>query len=68
MVYELKATKTCIGRSIDENDIILDSQSVSKKHCEISFQLNGVASICDLHSMNGTFVNQTRIQNDEVCQ
>lgn len=65
VVYELENSNTSIGRGPD-NDIVLDSQSVSKAHCIIEFQKDGSAALRDLQSRNGTFVNSERIHNSEV--
>ncbi len=52
-----------IGRTSD-NDIILDNRGVSRKHAQIEF--NGEAAvIIDNESLNGTFVNNRKI-NEEI--
>ena len=48
-----------IGRTSD-NDIVLDNRGVSRKHAQIEF--NGEAAvIIDNESLNGTFVNNRKI-------
>jgi len=52
-----------IGRTSD-NDIVLDNRGVSRKHAQIEF--NGEAAvIIDNESLNGTFVNNRKI-NEEI--
>ncbi len=48
-----------IGRTPD-NDVVLDSAAVSRKHALIEFSSRG-AELSDLDSLNGTFVNRARI-------
>ncbi|HYI23844.1 MAG TPA: DUF3662 and FHA domain-containing protein [Thermomicrobiales bacterium] len=61
---------TTIGRSID-NDIVIDSQDVSRRHARIESVGTGFR-IQDLNSTNGTRVNGTAVRisdldsNDEV--
>ena len=62
-----------VGRAND-NDIVLDHNSVSRNHLEIFFDGEGNVFLTDLESVNGTFVNGKRIigsvqlsKNDKVC-
>lgn len=48
-----------IGRTPD-NDVVLDSAAVSRKHARIEFSPRG-AELQDLDSLNGTFVNRLRV-------
>lgn len=48
------------GRS-DECDVILDSDSVSRKHAEVRPTADGLV-VEDLDSANGTFINGERVQ------
>ncbi|GAB5359119.1 hypothetical protein AAMO2058_000517300 [Amorphochlora amoebiformis] len=49
-----------IGRSEENNDIIIrDDGGVSRWHCRIDYS-GGVAHLTDLNSANGTVVNQTQ--------
>lgn len=58
--YVLVAGATAtIGRS-SANDIVLPDQHVSRNHAVIRYR-DGVFTISDLNSSNGTFVNDTRI-------
>lgn len=50
-----------IGRDSAKTDFcIADNSAISRVHAKISF-VNGQYFICDCNSVNGTFVNETRI-------
>ncbi len=62
-----------IGRG-GESTVVVAHPSVSRRHAEIARGENGVYSVRDLGSMNGTFVNGLRVagarelyHGDEVC-
>lgn len=57
--FPLRKGKNSIGRS-DENDIVLDDSSVSRRHAVIEIGEAGVA-IADLGSRNGTKVSGQKI-------
>ncbi|HTI13665.1 MAG TPA: FHA domain-containing protein [Dictyobacter sp.] len=44
-------------------DLLLDEGSVSRMHAQIC-HLNGRFMVCDLHSSNGTFLNDVRVEAD----
>ncbi|MBX3652586.1 MAG: FHA domain-containing protein [Ramlibacter sp.] len=56
----LTKDRTTLGRR-PGNDIVLDNLAVSGDHC--AFELHGLAdvSVEDLHSTNGTFVNNRKV-------
>lgn len=54
-----------IGRT-SNNDIVLDNKGVSRKHAEIEFG-DGSALVIDNESLNGTFVNNRKI-NEEILK
>lgn len=56
VVVDLSEKPVLIGRSL-EADIVLQDAEVSALHCEIRFW-NGDYVIKDLHSHNGTYVNE----------
>jgi pSer/pThr/pTyr-binding forkhead associated (FHA) protein len=58
--YLLDAVVTRAGRH-PESDIFLDDITVSRRHAEFVGQ-NGVYSIRDVGSLNGTYVNRERIE------
>ncbi|GIW71808.1 MAG: hypothetical protein KatS3mg102_1350 [Planctomycetota bacterium] len=53
-----------IGRS-PENDLCLDDKLVSRRHCELRFGHDGVLTVRDLGSRNGTFINGRRLAGEE---
>jgi predicted component of type VI protein secretion system len=62
-VYELVVETTTVGRG-DSNTLVIHDASVSQNHCEIL--VNGPEVIVrDLGSSNGTFVNGTRLRNQQ---
>lgn len=64
VIYELEDPETQIGRG-DDNDIVLrSSKSVSTVHAKIVVHERGGrhrAFLQDLHSLNGTYVNDDRV-------
>jgi hypothetical protein len=63
--YPLMGAITVLGRD-DAADIVLDDPGISRRHSEIRVTNDGphlVASIRDLGSTNGTFVNSERISS-----
>jgi pSer/pThr/pTyr-binding forkhead associated (FHA) protein len=57
---------TNIGRHAD-SDIALDDITVSRRHCEVSRD-GGRVIVRDVGSLNGTYVNQKRVDVAEVTQ
>lgn len=62
-----------IGRSTENNDIVVNDEKVSRNHLQMVMDDNGNYSVVDLGSTNGTYVNGRRISgevrlqpNDEV--
>lgn len=60
----LKRFPTVIGRGKDVT-LTLPHKLVSRRHCEI-FQKNGYLAVRDLNSTNGTFVNNQRIESEQI--
>jgi hypothetical protein len=66
--YPLMGAMTVLGRD-DSADIILDDPGISRRHSEIRVTNDGphlVASIRDMGSTNGTFVNSERITSQRL--
>jgi len=66
--YPLLGPLTTIGRD-PSADIVLDDPGISRRHSEIRVTSDGphlVASIRDLASTNGTFVNGERITSTRL--
>lgn len=55
-----------IGRS-SENDIVVDDFKVSRVHLQLVFN-DGICSVVDLNSSNGTFVNGQKINGEVQLQ
>ena len=43
-------------------EVCIEHDSISRKHCQFSQNFEGALVIKDLQSMNGTYVNDSRIQ------
>ncbi|MCG3149728.1 MAG: hypothetical protein PCFJNLEI_03193 [Verrucomicrobiae bacterium] len=54
-----------IGRSKEAN-VVLFSRKVSRVHCVISIQGDGPFTLADLHSTNGTRINDQLIDGKVV--
>ena len=53
-----------IGRSIENNDIVVNDEKVSRNHLQMVMDDNGNYSVVDLGSTNGTYVNGQRISGE----
>merc|ERR1719433_1111468 len=60
-VFELPDLRNTVGRSPQCNACVSGSQQISNKHASISFNSEGQASIQDLSSRNGTFLEDRRV-------
>jgi predicted component of type VI protein secretion system len=65
-ILRLKPPVAIIGRS-HGNTVRIPSADVSRRHCRLLMQ-DGVVTIEDLDSVNGTFVNGRRIRDPEVVR
>jgi pSer/pThr/pTyr-binding forkhead associated (FHA) protein len=63
-VFSATGGRTTIGRSPD-CDIFLDDVTVSRVHAEV-IRLDDTFTIRDLGSLNGTFVNRRRIDQQRL--
>ncbi len=50
------------GREPD-SQLCIEHDSISRKHCQFSLNAEGALVIKDLDSMNGTYVDDTRVQH-----
>ena len=64
--FVLSSPVTNIGRHAD-SDIALDDITVSRRHCEITSE-NSRFIVRDVGSLNGTYVNQKRVDMVELTQ
>ena len=67
--YPLMGAMTVLGRD-NGADIVLDDPGISRRHSEIRVTTDGphlVASIRDLNSTNGTFVNSERVSSHRLA-
>lgn len=56
----LREREVVLGRS-DDVDVRLDARGVSRRHAKIVLSAGDTATLVDLDSKNGTFVNGTRV-------
>lgn len=66
--YPLMGAITIIGRD-DDVDIVLDDSGVSRRHSEVRVTNDGphlVATLSDLGSTNGTFLNGDRVHSERL--
>lgn len=61
-IFDLTEPKSSFGRS-HENTYPIDFRGVSRKHFQVSL-LNSQASIVDLGSSNGTYLNNTKVLSE----
>ena len=64
--FVLSSAVTNIGRHAD-SDITLDDITVSRRHCEVTSE-NSRFVVRDVGSLNGTYVNQKRVDVAELLQ
>lgn len=64
--YELDKVRVTIGRG-SSNDIVLNEAVVSGEHAAIS-QEDGVATVVDLNSTNGTYLNERLLVDKKPLQ
>ncbi len=56
---------TSIGREMGANDVVLDNPQVSRRHLQVLLQ-NGIYTLRDLRSTNGTYVNGNQVKADTL--
>lgn len=63
-LYELPSLENSIGRSAGCHAVITHSQAISNRHASIDFDREGTASVRDLGSRNGLFLNEKRVPSN----
>lgn len=63
--FEFEKTPVKIGRR-DDNDVIIDNMAVSGHHCQIDLDENGLYIVNDKESLNGTYVNEQKIDHAPI--
>jgi pSer/pThr/pTyr-binding forkhead associated (FHA) protein len=63
--YKFESTPVTIGRR-DDNDVVIDNMAVSGHHAAIEFQEPSDYVVVDLESLNGTFLNDTKINKEKI--
>jgi adenylate cyclase len=64
-IFEITGPTLSVGRA-ESNDLVLRHPSVSRHHARVSVLPGDITLINDLGSMNGTFVNNTQIQEHQL--
>ena len=64
-IFEITSPTISVGRA-DSNDLVLRHPSVSRHHVRITVLPGDITLLNDLGSMNGTFVNNTQIQEHQL--
>ncbi|MDD9823679.1 MAG: FHA domain-containing protein [Gammaproteobacteria bacterium] len=64
-IFPISCTPFRIGRG-ENNDLVLQEESVSRHHVEISYSGAGKFQIADLGSLNGLFINGNQVANAEL--
>ncbi|MCI0651288.1 MAG: FHA domain-containing protein [Planctomycetes bacterium] len=64
-IYALQTDKIVIGR--ESKDLPISDQGVSRQHAEV-FRIGELFFIRDLESRNGTFVNDSRVADQEILR
>ena len=59
--FVLKPDSTYLGKSL-HNDIVIENESVSRRHCLFEVDTKGNVKLSDLGSLNGTYHNSKRIE------
>ncbi len=63
--YTFDKTPVSIGRR-DDNDIVIDNMAVSGHHAVIELEEPNYYVLADLESLNGTFLNQKKVDRERV--
>lgn len=63
----LQPGSVLVGREPD-NDVVLDDPALSRHHCKLVVDAEGRATVMDMHSTNGTYVNGGQIRPDQTVE
>ena len=63
--YEFHTTPVTVGRR-DDNNIVIDNMAVSGHHAVIEEEDPNYYVLVDLESLNGTFVNETKVTRQRI--
>lgn len=64
--YELDDHVITIGR-LPENTICISNMGISRRHAKIERDANNSFAISDLNSLNGTFINNTKVKKSALA-
>jgi pSer/pThr/pTyr-binding forkhead associated (FHA) protein len=64
--YELDDHVITIGR-LPENTICISNMGISRRHAKIERDANNSFTISDLNSLNGTFINNTKVKKSALA-
>jgi pSer/pThr/pTyr-binding forkhead associated (FHA) protein len=65
--YEFEKTPVTMGRR-DDNDITIDNMAVSGHHAVIEKEDPNYYVLTDLESLNGTFLNQKKVERERIFE
>ncbi|MFZ2650359.1 MAG: EAL domain-containing protein [Burkholderiaceae bacterium] len=60
VTYDVSVLPFSVGRDIG-NDLSIQARGLSRRHAELALDPGGRLQVSDLGSLNGTFVNRTRV-------
>jgi pSer/pThr/pTyr-binding forkhead associated (FHA) protein len=64
--YELDDSVITVGR-LPENTICISNMGISRRHAKIERDSNNAFTISDLNSLNGTFINNTKVKKSALA-
>ncbi|MBI3926980.1 MAG: GGDEF domain-containing protein [Armatimonadetes bacterium] len=61
VLFRLREGEVVVGRSAEKADIVLEERGVSRAHARLTCGPDGVVTLLDLDSTNGTYVNGKKV-------